>query len=169
MGVITTKSQNMFKEKFLLNCHITGDGLIINLNHWQWIRRWSQLSSIDITTPITHQKFKQRMYFDFSHWKSRIVIGGTAGCRNDNLRCRQWRQSCHHDNSRFSMHTRWWPRFVRTASANGTYLSAWHFARVIIDTTSKWGRVKFQAKWGSVSWPPFSSCKGQTPSLLYTQ
>ena len=32
-----------------------------------------------------------------------VVIGGTAGCHNDNLRCRQCRQSWHHDNSQFSL------------------------------------------------------------------
>ena len=32
-----------------------------------------------------------------------VVTGGTVGCHNDNLRCRQWRQSWHHDNSRFPL------------------------------------------------------------------
>ena len=27
-----------------------------------------------------------------------VAAGGHAGCHNDNLRCRQWRQSWHHDN-----------------------------------------------------------------------
>ena len=27
-----------------------------------------------------------------------VVTGGTGGRRDDNLRCRQIRQSCHHDN-----------------------------------------------------------------------
>ena len=32
-----------------------------------------------------------------------VVSGGTAGCDNDNLRCHQWRQSRHHDNSQLSL------------------------------------------------------------------
>ena len=31
-----------------------------------------------------------------------VVTDGTGGCRHDNLRCHQWRQSWHHDNSRIS-------------------------------------------------------------------
>ena len=33
-----------------------------------------------------------------------VVTGGTVSCHKDNLRCRQWRQSWHHDDSRFSVH-----------------------------------------------------------------
>ena len=43
-------------------------------------------------------------------------------------------------------------------------ISAQHLARVIIDTTSKWRRVKFQAKWGSVSWPPSPVVKARLPA-----
>ena len=32
------------------------------------------------------------------------VTGGTVGCHNDNLRCHQWRQSWHYDNSWFSVY-----------------------------------------------------------------
>ena len=32
-----------------------------------------------------------------------VVAGGTAGCHNDNLWCRQWYQSWYHYNSRFSV------------------------------------------------------------------
>ena len=31
-----------------------------------------------------------------------FFTGGTVGCHNDNLRCPQWRQICHHDNTRSS-------------------------------------------------------------------
>ena len=32
-----------------------------------------------------------------------VVTGGNGGYLNDNLRCRQWRQNCHHDNYWFSI------------------------------------------------------------------
>ena len=32
-----------------------------------------------------------------------VVTGGTGGC-HDNHRCHQWRQSCHHDDTRFSVY-----------------------------------------------------------------
>ena len=38
---------------------------------------------------------KPELYFDANF----VVTGGTAGCRYDNLRCPQWRQGWHHDNS----------------------------------------------------------------------
>ena len=34
-----------------------------------------------------------------------VVTGGTVSCRNDNLRCHQWRQSCQIDNLLFSVYT----------------------------------------------------------------
>ena len=40
------------------------------------------------------------------HWNQDanfVATDCSAGCRNDNLRCNQWRQSWHHDNSRSSM------------------------------------------------------------------
>ena len=33
-----------------------------------------------------------------------VVIGSTGGCHNDNLRCHQWQQCWHHDNSRFAVY-----------------------------------------------------------------
>ena len=37
-----------------------------------------------------------------------VVTGGTGGCRDDNLRCHQWRQSWHHDGSAWvSVHPHW--------------------------------------------------------------
>ena len=40
---------------------------------------------------IYHSQLKPERYHE--------VTDGTGGCRNDNLRCRQWRPSWHHDNS----------------------------------------------------------------------
>ena len=37
---------------------------------------------------------------EIDHDSTFAVAGGTTGCRNDNLWCRQWRQNWHHDNSR---------------------------------------------------------------------
>ena len=47
------------------------------------------------------------------------VIGGTVGCHNDNLRCHQWRQSWHYDNSWFSVYvnsTLWFTHILRNAN-----------------------------------------------------
>ena len=47
------------------------------------------------------------------------VTGGTVGCHNDNLRCHQWRQSWHYDNSWFSVYvnsTLWFTHILRNAN-----------------------------------------------------
>ena len=38
-----------------------------------------------------------------------VITGGIVGCRYDNLRCHQWWQSWHHDESRFSV----WPELAK--------------------------------------------------------
>ena len=37
-----------------------------------------------------------------------VVTGDTGGCRYDNRRCRQGRQSWHHDDSQFFFSVPWW-------------------------------------------------------------
>ena len=49
----------------------------------------------------------------------RNVTGGTVGCHNDNLRCHQWRQSWHYDNSWFSVYVNsilWFTHILRNAN-----------------------------------------------------
>ena len=51
-----------------------------------------------INTTVMHVKtMKGRQFDDF------VVAGGTLSCRNDNLRCHQWRQTCQIDDLLFSV------------------------------------------------------------------
>ena len=36
-------------------------------------------------------------------WCQFVVTGGTGSCRYNNFLCHQWRRSCHHDDSQFSV------------------------------------------------------------------
>ena len=89
-----------------------------------------------------------------------VVTGSTGGCHNDNLRCHQWRQSWHLDNSQFSVMLM---QFTRRMGSGGCYLvtnnsqmSCRYFKKI-----TWWGTGTFiSAKddmpvMGNISWPHF--------------
>ena len=54
---------------------------------------WNQIKSL-ITLTITDNK---------GQFDNFVVTGGTVSCRNDNLRCHRWQQSCQIDDLLFSV------------------------------------------------------------------
>ena len=48
-------------------------------------------------------RLRQLLSPNSSHNINFVITGGAGGCQNDNLWYHQWRQSCHHDSSLFSV------------------------------------------------------------------
>ena len=67
-------------------------------------RNLSRNEDTTTTTETTPNRFIFYALKTESHHDANFVVtGGTVGCLYDNLRCHQWRQSWHYDNSRFSV------------------------------------------------------------------
>ena len=87
-----------------------------------------------------------------------VVIGGTVSCRNDNLWCQQWRQSCQIDDLLFSvgaMKAKSGPLVMPDLHLKGSV--RWH------DDVIKWKHFPryWPFMWGIHRWPVNSPHKGQ--------
>ena len=62
---------------------------------------WSPDNTINLKVDQFGQKWS--LETESYHDANFVITGSTGGCHNDNLRCHQWWQSWHYDNSQFSV------------------------------------------------------------------
>ena len=112
IGIIIHDTSSWFSVSLSSPSHFSSDP--VNHQTFVYLRSISTISdhvSLSPNNDPIHPKHAQttQTYLKIienirsCHDANFVVTGGTAGCLYDNLQCRQWQQSWHHDNSPFSL------------------------------------------------------------------
>ena len=84
----------------ILAFYLWFNGYIVHAKHF---KRSKQIDSTELTYQVVGSPVHYIEVQELLMTLGFVATGGTGGCRYDNLRCHQWRQTWHHDNPKVSV------------------------------------------------------------------